>query len=56
MPKTRLIGKWACRTPSFLALPNQGTQYRWMEHSVLPITTGGGLLMLIMIHKLNQSF
>ena len=33
----------------------QGLLYRWTEHSILPTTTGGGLLTLIMIHKLTQS-
>ena len=33
----------------------QGLLYRWTEHSILPITTGGGILTLIMLHKLTQS-
>ena len=35
---------------------NQGLLYRWTEHSILPISTGGGLLFLIMLQKLTQSF
>jgi hypothetical protein len=33
----------------------QGLLYRWTEHWILPMTTGGGLLTLIMQHKLTQS-
>ena len=33
----------------------QGLLYRWTEHSILPISTGGGLLTPIMLHKLTQS-
>jgi hypothetical protein len=33
----------------------QGILYRWTEHSILPMMTGGGLLTLIMLHKLAQS-
>ena len=30
-------------------------EYRWTEHSILPMTTGGGLLTLTMLRKLTQS-
>ena len=29
----------------------QGLLYRWTEHSILPMTTGGGNQCLIMLHK-----
>ena len=33
----------------------QGLLYRWTEHLILPMPTGGGFQNLIMQHKLNQS-
>ena len=33
----------------------QGLLYRWTEHSILSMTTGGGKQCLIMLHKLTQS-
>ena len=33
----------------------QGLLYRWTEHSILSLATGGGKQCLIMLHKLTQS-
>ena len=33
----------ACVIMGFGGTPRQGLLYRWMEHSILPITTGGRL-------------
>ena len=34
---------------------NQGLLYRWTEHSILSMTTGGGKKCLMILHKLTQS-
>ena len=34
---------------------SQRLLYRWTEHSILSMTTGGGKQCLIMLHKLTQS-
>ena len=36
-------------------LITQGLLYRWTEHSILTLTTGGGFFTLIMPHKLTQA-